>query len=96
LRRRANSRRLRDFGESLELEARPLDHLLEIDNKLPVNQVVGCVKRFERCLASSVKDREHADLLPNGFIHTLGIPSVRTRKLFARQAADLLRSKDQA
>jgi hypothetical protein len=87
---------LQGFGESDELEARPLDHLLEIEDELPIYHVVGGVERIERCLASRVKDLEHAELLPNLFIHMLGIPSRRTRKLFARQAARLLRSKDRA
>ena len=68
---------LQSLGVGLDLDARPLDHLLEICDELPVDELVGGVEGLEGCRARSVKDREHAELLPNRFIHTLGIPVAR-------------------
>jgi hypothetical protein len=68
------------FGDGLDLEAGPLDHLFEIGDELPVDGLVGGVEGLERWRAGSVKDREHAELLPNRFIHALGIPVARHTK----------------
>jgi len=71
---------LQAFGESVELESRPRDHLLEIEDELPVDQVVGGIEGIERRLSSRMEDLEHVDLQPNLFIHTLGIPVGRHAK----------------
>ena len=62
---------LGDLREIFDLAPRPLDHLLEITEELSVDRIVRSVEGIKRCRARGVKNREHAELLPNRFIHAL-------------------------
>ena len=59
----ADAVRLREVGKTLKLEARSLDHLLQVEHKLGIHRIVGSPEGIQRRQAGGVKDPEHAQLL---------------------------------
>jgi hypothetical protein len=64
----ADAVRLREVGKTLKLEARSLDHLLQVEHKLGIHRIVGSPEGIQRRQAGGVKDPEHAQLLKAAFV----------------------------
>lgn len=60
--------KLREGSKTLKLDARPLDHLLQIANELAIHRVVGSPERVQRRKASGMEDPKHAQLLKAAFV----------------------------
>jgi len=62
--------RLGGVGKSLKLDARSLDHLLQVDDELGIHRIVGSSEGVQRGRARGVEDPEHAQLLKAAFVDT--------------------------
>lgn len=62
--------RLGAGSKTLKLDARPLDHLLQVEHKLAIHRIISSPERVQRCRAGSVENPEHAQLLKAAFVDT--------------------------
>jgi hypothetical protein len=58
------------FGETLKLDARSLNHPLQVEHKLGIHGIVGSSEGVQRCRAGGVEDPNHAQLLKGDFVDT--------------------------
>ncbi len=60
--------RLGGAGKTLKLDARTLDHLLQVDHELAIHRVVCSSEGIQSRKARGVEDPEHAQLLKAAFV----------------------------
>jgi hypothetical protein len=56
------------FDETLKLDARSLNHLLQVDDELGIHGILGSSEDVQRRRAGRVEDPEHAQWLKSVFV----------------------------